>query len=85
MAKIVANKLCLTGEKSGVNSLDYSFKCAVCSMCHAKEAGVLFSSALPGPCEIMWSGGLSPLHSGHSHPFSQATTASVYTVPNAVG
>jgi hypothetical protein len=40
-------------------------------MCHAKEAGVLWSSALPGLYGIMWSRDLPPLP-------SQATWDSVF-------
>jgi hypothetical protein len=51
----------------------------LCSMCHAKEADVLWSCALPGLRGIMWSRDLSPSTQGTHHPYSsQAIGDSVY-------
>ncbi len=60
-----SSHLCLTRKNSRVSSPDDPpSSVELYSMCHTKEAGVLWSSALHGPCGIMWSRYLSPSTQG---------------------
>ncbi len=56
-------------RESGVKQVMTDLSCVqLCSMCHAKEAGVLLISVQPGPCEIMWSRDLPASTPGTNPP-----------------